>query len=123
MFDLAGMICGHFNIPFWTFFGATLIGKAGIKCNLQAFAVVLLFSKDILDRIRLYSDSIPLMGFILSKMLASHEQLTNGGQSQTGWVGALWNLFQIGTVVYFLVSIVESLALNQMRRMDGKKKQ
>ena len=30
-FDLCGMCCGHFLMPFWEFFGATLIGKAGIK--------------------------------------------------------------------------------------------
>ena len=27
LFDLAGITCGHFLVPFWTFFGATLIGK------------------------------------------------------------------------------------------------
>ena len=27
LFDLAGITCGHFLIPFWTFFGATLIGE------------------------------------------------------------------------------------------------
>ena len=26
LFDLAGITCGHFLVPFWTFFGATLIG-------------------------------------------------------------------------------------------------
>ncbi|KAG8320341.1 Vacuolar membrane protease [Homalodisca vitripennis] len=31
LFDLAGIMCGHFLVPFWTFFGATLIGKAVIK--------------------------------------------------------------------------------------------
>lgn len=35
LFDLAGITCGHFLIPFSTFFGATLIGKAIIKMNLQ----------------------------------------------------------------------------------------
>ena len=47
LFDLAGIICGHFNVPFWTFFGATVIGKAIIKCNLQSFAVLLFFSTDV----------------------------------------------------------------------------
>ena len=27
LFDLAGITCGHFLVKFWTFFGATLIGK------------------------------------------------------------------------------------------------
>lgn len=31
LFDLAGILCGHFLIPFKTFFGATVIGKAVIK--------------------------------------------------------------------------------------------
>lgn len=31
-----GICCGHFLMPFWTFFGATLIGKAVIKVNMQA---------------------------------------------------------------------------------------
>lgn len=30
LFDLAGITCGHFLIPFWTFFGATLIGRGYI---------------------------------------------------------------------------------------------
>ena len=35
LFDLAGIICGHFLIPFWTFFGATLVGKAINKVHIQ----------------------------------------------------------------------------------------
>lgn len=35
LFDLAGITCGHFLIPFATFFSATLIGKAIIKTHIQ----------------------------------------------------------------------------------------
>jgi uncharacterized membrane protein YdjX (TVP38/TMEM64 family) len=35
LFDLAGILCGQFNIPFWKFFLATLIGKAFIKVYMQ----------------------------------------------------------------------------------------
>jgi len=35
LFDLAGITCGHFGIPFATFFGATAIGKSIIKVHLQ----------------------------------------------------------------------------------------
>ena len=38
LFDLAGITCGHFLVPFWTFFGATLIGKAVFKMLLQVQA-------------------------------------------------------------------------------------
>ena len=45
-FDLCGMACGHFMMPFWTFFGATFIGKALIKVNAQAYFFVIFFSGD-----------------------------------------------------------------------------
>ena len=41
LFDLAGITCGHCLVPFWTFFGATLIGKAVIKMHLQVIIVLL----------------------------------------------------------------------------------
>ena len=34
-FDLCCICCGHFLMPFWTFFGATLLGKAGVKVIMQ----------------------------------------------------------------------------------------
>eukprot|EP00752_Nemacystus_decipiens_P001615 g1573.t1 len=33
-FDLCGMCCGHFMMPFSTFFSAVLLGKAGVKVSL-----------------------------------------------------------------------------------------
>eukprot|EP00826_Nyctotherus_ovalis_P035787 TRINITY_DN3105_c0_g3_i6.p2 TRINITY_DN3105_c0_g3~~TRINITY_DN3105_c0_g3_i6.p2 ORF type:complete len:108 (+),score=10.60 TRINITY_DN3105_c0_g3_i6:690-1013(+) len=39
LFDLAGLMCGHFLIPFRTFFIATAIGKAIIKVSIQVTAV------------------------------------------------------------------------------------
>lgn len=45
LFDLAGITCGHFLVPFWTFFGATLIGKAVIKMMLQKTFVILAFNE------------------------------------------------------------------------------
>ncbi|KAF5736856.1 vacuole membrane protein 1-like [Tripterygium wilfordii] len=35
LFDLAGIMCGQFGIPFWKFFLATSIGKAIIKTHIQ----------------------------------------------------------------------------------------
>ena len=44
LFDLAGITCGHFLVPFMTFFGATAIGKAVIKMHIQQIFVIFLFS-------------------------------------------------------------------------------
>lgn len=40
LFDLAGLTCGHFGVPFLTFFGATLLGKAVIKVSIQVAFVL-----------------------------------------------------------------------------------
>jgi membrane protein YqaA with SNARE-associated domain len=45
LFDLAGITCGHFLIPFWTFFGATFIGKAFIKMHIQKCFIIFIFTE------------------------------------------------------------------------------
>lgn len=40
-----GICCGQFGLPFITFFGATFIGKALIKVNLQAVFFIVLFTE------------------------------------------------------------------------------
>jgi vacuole membrane protein 1 len=40
LFDLAGLTCGHFGIPFATFFGATLLGKAIFKVSIQVLFII-----------------------------------------------------------------------------------
>jgi len=42
-FDLVGICCGQLNVSFWTFFIATLIGKAVIKVSGQAVFFVFWF--------------------------------------------------------------------------------
>lgn len=46
LFDLAGITCGHFLIPFATFFGATVSGKAFIKMHMQLPLTIFVFSKE-----------------------------------------------------------------------------
>ncbi|EAN93745.1 hypothetical protein, conserved [Trypanosoma cruzi] len=71
-FDLCGMACGQFLMPFWSFFGATFIGKALIKVNMQAVFFVLLFSGDNIERvIRLAGDALARV-LILPAWMGSH---------------------------------------------------
>jgi vacuole membrane protein 1 len=49
LFDLAGLMCGHFLIPFWTFFTACWMGKSLCKVNLQAMLIICVFSRHIMD--------------------------------------------------------------------------
>jgi len=44
-FDLCGICCGAFLMPFWEFFGATLIGKGLVKVSGQSMFFVSLFGE------------------------------------------------------------------------------
>jgi membrane protein YqaA with SNARE-associated domain len=54
LFDLAGIMCGHFKIPFRTFFGATFIGKAVIKVHIQMLFIIAIFRKQTVENILKY---------------------------------------------------------------------
>lgn len=41
-FDLCGICCGHFLMPFWTFFLATFLGKAVIRNLYQSIFYVMI---------------------------------------------------------------------------------
>lgn len=63
-FDLCGMCCGHFQMDFWTFFGALVLGKAFTLRSLQAFGFVAIFSKQMRPKL------IQTLGFVVPNMAA-----------------------------------------------------
>ena len=88
LFDLAGITCGHFLIPFWTFFGATLIGqlhnfmsfnslylsaagKAIIKMHIQKIFVILAFNNQLLESAISLLVQIPGVGLKLEAPVRS----------------------------------------------------
>ena len=62
LFDLAGITCGHFLVPFWTFFGATLIGKAVIKMHIQKVFIILAFNETLIETVVSTLVKIPGIG-------------------------------------------------------------
>ncbi|EER13198.1 vacuole membrane protein, putative, partial [Perkinsus marinus ATCC 50983] len=42
MFDLCGLCCGHFLMPFWTFFSAVFLGKAVIKVIITTITIIIM---------------------------------------------------------------------------------
>lgn len=50
-FDVCGICCGHFLMPFGTFFLATFIGKAIIRNSYQSILYVLLCSEEYLEHL------------------------------------------------------------------------
>lgn len=67
LFDLAGMTCGHFLVPFWPFFGATLIGRAIIKMYIQKIFVIVTFSKHMVEQMVDFIGAVPGTGPSLQK--------------------------------------------------------
>jgi len=128
LFDLAGITCGHFLIPFWTFFGATLIGKAIIKMHIQKIFVILAFNNQLLETAISLLIQIPGVGVRLEAPVRSllekqKEKLRGGGGGSEGSIlSSIFEKFVLAMVVYFVVSIVNSLAQSYAKRLENEKK-
>ncbi|KAG0235155.1 Vacuolar membrane protease [Actinomortierella wolfii] len=134
LFDLAGITCGHFLIPFSTFFGATFLGKAVVKSSIQSMVVILMFSADTLATFMAWLEgSMPLAhGYLADGIKHQKGALANRGgggdrngtssgledqlEDSTSLVGLIWNTIIFIMLSYFLLSIVETMALAQIKR-------
>merc|ERR1719238_347583 len=123
LFDLAGITCGHFLIPFWTFFGATAIGKGVIKVSMQAFFYVIVFSPSTLD----YLKSVIAWGAFQQSAETARDGCVagcGGDHNVDNTVAFLWNMFIMAMLGWFLISIITASAneklveLEQARRSD-----
>ncbi|KAJ1559016.1 Vacuolar membrane protease [Cladochytrium tenue] len=124
LFDLAGIICGHFSVPFMKFWGATMIGKALIKNTVQSFSIVVLFSHGVLEGVLSSLEAhMPAVHELIKTVLdAQMRQFGNptavAGDAPITVFGILWNTLIAGTVGYFALSLVEALALQEIRRQQ-----
>jgi len=124
LFDLAGITCGHFLVPFGTFFGATLIGKAVIKMHIQKIFVILAFNQQLFDTAISFLVMIPFIGPRLEApvrnvLLKQKEKLHggSGGESEGSILSSIFEKFVLIMVAYFIVSILNSLAQNYEKRL------
>uniref|UniRef100_A0A3P8TVX4 Vacuole membrane protein 1 n=1 Tax=Amphiprion percula TaxID=161767 RepID=A0A3P8TVX4_AMPPE len=121
LFDLAGITCGHFLVPFWTFFGATLIGKAIIKMHIQKLFVIITFSKHIVEQMVSLIGSVPKLGPSLQKpfsqyLEAQRNKLHHAGGSN--WLSWVFEKVVLVMVCYFVISIVNSMAQSYAKRLQ-----
>ena len=131
LFDLAGITCGHCLIPFWTFFGATLIGKAIIKMHLQKTFVILSFSKTYVETVLQLAGDIPFIGpyiqFPFNKALEAQRNSLRRkpGETTVKKTSALVWIFEkvvLLMVAYFLLSIINSMAQSHDKRIHEQKR-
>jgi len=129
LFDLAGLTCGHLLVPFWTFFGATLIGKAVNKTLIQSIFVLTAFSKDHLEVLIDYIESkLPFLEGILRTFFERQRAQfhLHGPKKPTepqSWLSlsGLWDIFLMGMISYFLISILESAVQHHLATVDDFK--
>eukprot|EP01039_Chlorochromonas_danica_P006839 gene6839-7559_t len=129
-FDLCGICCGHFLMPFWSFFLATFIGKAIIRNSYQSFVYVMLCSEEHLEMLisllqYLVPDKLELDHTIReiledsrqsfqSKILAKNSteinttelDARNSAQTFAFW----WQLFTGCLLTFFLLSCLSHFA-------------
>jgi len=134
-FDLCGMCCGHFLMPFWTFFGATFIGKALIKAPGQACFFVMLFTErwfvkfiEVVDK--LIPDALdPCLRFIgkrcdvlLSEVLreSSQQFRKKNVKSSASLPKRIWGGVITVLILYFLVSCIDQFAKQRQARLDDE---
>ncbi|XP_044763793.1 vacuole membrane protein 1 isoform X2 [Coccinella septempunctata] len=131
LFDLAGITCGHFLVPFWTFFGATLIGKAFIKMHIQKLFVIIAFDETLINMALGWLKVIPVVGemlqvpfkaFLDGQKTKLHQK--GAGTEASGGRNILSTCFEVfvmAMVLYFVVSILNSLAQSYHKRISKKK--
>ncbi|XP_069950246.1 vacuole membrane protein 1 isoform X3 [Cherax quadricarinatus] len=127
LFDLAGITCGHFLVPFWTFFGATLIGKAIIKMHIQKMFVIIAFNESLLARAVGLLAFVPVIGSKLEQPFKSflekqkkkfHRKPGTSPESQDGVniIAWIFEKFILLMVAYFIISIINSFAQSYHKR-------
>ncbi|CEF65148.1 Vacuole membrane protein 1 [Strongyloides ratti] len=131
LFDLAGITCGHFLIPFWTFFGATLIGKAIIKMHFQMLFVIIAFSEhhieDIISKIKLIPTygvklQAPLKEFFNNQKKKLHRVEGSVVEEKGNILAIIMQIIVTSMILWFVISIVNSLAQNYHKRLTEKRK-
>ncbi|KAG0573276.1 hypothetical protein KC19_VG164200 [Ceratodon purpureus] len=148
LFDLAGLMCGHFLVPFWKFFMATLIGKAIIKTHIQTVFVIMACNPHVLEALEaglawvimhlpFFNSYAPIImtavGSVKDKLSGNAKvavPMTSGFS-----FGFLWNtvvqLMMAGFVASIITATAQGYLMEQQKRemaalverLDSKKKQ
>jgi len=130
LFDLAGITCGHFLVPFWTFFGATVIGKAVIKMHIQKLFIIFAFNETLIEAAVSQIHRLPWIGNKLEVPLREllnkqkeklHRKSETPIDQNPGVLGFIFEKLVLAMILYFLLSIVNSLAQSYHKRLHKKK--
>jgi len=141
LFDLCGIVCGHYMMPFWSFFLALCFGKGVIKVAIQTGFFVFLFSKQF-DKARAHLIGVigemPPLSFYINRRFgdaSKFEQviyeklvqfrrdglLSMRGDSKGGggsMMSMFINIFIVLLISYFVCSAISQFAQMRQREID-----
>ncbi|KAL5541597.1 hypothetical protein UlMin_009307 [Ulmus minor] len=137
LFDLAGIMCGQFGIPFWKFFLATLLGKAIIKTHIQTFFIISVCNNQLINWIE--NELIWVLSFIpglasflpkvIRKVDAMKEKYLTTSSTVTSnikvkkWdfsLASFWNTIVWLMLLNFFVKIVNATAQRYLKKQQEK---
>ncbi|XP_030442646.2 vacuole membrane protein KMS1-like isoform X2 [Syzygium oleosum] len=137
LFDLAGIMCGQFGIPFWEFFLATLIGKAVIKTHIQTVFIISVCNNQLLNWIEnelIWALSfIPGLASILPNLIAKLSAVRDkyltapppvpSNVKVKKWdfsFASIWNSIVWLMLLNFFIKIVTSTAQSYLKKQQEK---
>ncbi|GBG86646.1 hypothetical protein CBR_g41708 [Chara braunii] len=136
LFDLAGITCGHFLVPFVKFFSATLIGKAIIKAHIQTLFIVLAFNAHSMERVEaglvwmmghmpIARHVIPRIKRVLSNARNKFTSTSEGHSKSPSKFSfaAWWNWFVLLMLAGFIFSAISSTAMGYLMERHKREMQ
>ncbi|XP_039066867.1 vacuole membrane protein KMS1-like isoform X1 [Hibiscus syriacus] len=137
LFDLAGIMCGQFGVPFWEFFLATLIGKAIIKTHIQTVFIISVCNNQLLEWIEneliwVLSSLVPgfdsylptltaKLNAVKEKYLAAPHPVPSNIKGKWDFsFSSIWNTIVWLMLMNFFVKIVNAAAQNHLKKQQDK---
>jgi len=130
-FDLCGICCGHFLMPFWSFFGGTFLGKAGVKAPGQIAGAVFLFGsvtqKLFLDFVASALNPVQKEWFQtkIEQGINKFQTIDEGGtvldqESEPSYFSFsnLWGMFMFACIGFFALGCVHEFAQGRQHQFD-----
>ena len=111
-FDLCGICCGHFLMPFRIFFVATFVGKAFIRNTYQSLLYVSLMHPIYLEHIiktlqNLAPDYMHLDQLIHEAIHECQQTFAHGKPKVTTTLGSFWNILMTSLIAMFVLSCIQ----------------
>ncbi|KAH6769886.1 SNARE associated Golgi protein family [Perilla frutescens var. hirtella] len=135
LFDLAGIMCGQFGIPFWEFFFATVIGKALIKTHIQTVFIISVCNNQLLhwmeNELLWMSSRVPGLSSVMPKLIANLHSVKDkylaikphvpSSVKATKWdfsLTSIWNTVVWIMLLNFFVKIVNATAQRYLKKQQ-----